>query len=168
MEFQDEHPADILDINPPGTKLSTSYNPYGGGAYIDLDMTPDAPVEQKMPGKAKVSFEQKKTIFDKPGVQLPDLKGAKLVTSKKTDDDQVEKIGPKDARTRRLKYEVSIGPKMRRGVNGGAPEEFDTVAIKKKFFSPDIGSFGFGVNGNDERFNDLAREWMLKSLIWVC
>lgn len=119
-----------------------------------------------MPGKAVPTFANKVNMFDKPGVTLPDLKNVALVQNKMVDSSSVEQIS--DVRTRRQSYEVTIAAKMRRGATGGAPEEFDTEMIKKKHLGPDVGAFQLGKDDDESaKFNDLAIEWMNKSLIWV-
>ncbi|HEY9227739.1 MAG TPA: hypothetical protein VIP11_13875 [Gemmatimonadaceae bacterium] len=113
------------------------------------------------------TFANKVAMANNPGVKLPDLKTVPLVASKQTDGPSVERVT--DARTRRQVYEVTIAAKMRRGGAGSAPEEFDTESIKKKFLEQDIGANALGKDeADDERFVDLAEEWMVKSLIWVC
>jgi hypothetical protein len=166
MEFpSEEHPADnILSLDEPGGSAgphyATEYQPFNPVV---------TPTPQVMPGKAEVTLANKKDMFDKPGVKLPDLKTAALVTSKKADGASVEQIGKDDARTRRQLYEVTIAAKMRRGSAGKAPEEFDTATIKSKFLDQGVGAFQFGKNDADtERFQKLADEWAVKSLIWVC
>lgn len=164
MEF-DENPADeILAIPNHYQSTNAKYVPLGNATVT---------VGPTKVGQAVPNFANKKDQFDKPGVNLPDLKNAKLVSSKMEDGEEVEKIT--EARIRRQAYEITIAGKLRRGVvNTGdsgvvtyrPPEEFDTETIKAKF--PDSGANWLDTDVKNQRFAELIQEWGKKSLIWVC
>lgn len=164
MEFtEDDGPAEaILDIE----------NHYTTG-YVALVTTDQKVTGPTKPGHATLTFANKKDLFQKPGVSLPDLKKAPLVSSKMTDGEEVERIT--DARIRRQAYEVSMSAKLRRGVvttgekgivTYRPPEEFDTATIKSKY--PDSGGNWLDTDTANQRFAELFIEWAKKSLIWVC
>ena len=164
MEFE-ENPADeILAIPNHYQSSNRKYVPLGNATVT---------VGPTKVGQAVPNFANKKDQFDKPGVNLPDLKNAPLVSSKMKDGEEVEKIT--EARIRRQAYEITMAGKLRRGVmstgDDGAvtyrpPEEFDTETIKAKF--PDSGANWLDTDVTNKRFAELIEEWGKKSLIWVC
>lgn len=161
-----DHPANMmLNLYEPMAASSPSV-PFSD-AYEPLETGP-APVllpgGQQMPGRAVLSVKERARAAEP--VPPPDLKSAKLVDVKADDGEEVEMV--RDARVRRQLFEVTIGPRLKRGgALGKAPEELDTAEVKQK--SSGFGPAMLGLNRQDsERFRQLAQEWVDKSLIWVC